>query len=168
MRFIRSKLTFANVIALLALFVALGGSAYAIHLGKNAVKTKNIKDGAVTESKLAGGAVSAAKLSRGAIGADSIGAIVLRTSSVPLPDNSGLSTTAYCNPGEKLLGGTARVNASGSTDVAVEGITPSNPDGSGIVDGESVRPGSGLYAQFHNFPGSTGPTFGSVSVFCLK
>ena len=36
MRFIRSKLTFANVVALLALFIALGGSAYAIHLGKNA------------------------------------------------------------------------------------------------------------------------------------
>ena len=48
MRFIRSKLTFSNVVALLALFVALGGSAYAFHLGKNAVKTKNIKNGAVT------------------------------------------------------------------------------------------------------------------------
>ena len=32
------RISSAHVIALLALFVALGGSAYAIHLGKNAVK----------------------------------------------------------------------------------------------------------------------------------
>jgi hypothetical protein len=168
MRLIRSKLTFANVVALLALFIALGGSAYAIHLGKNAVKSRNIKNGAVTEAKLAEGAVDATKLSPGAVGAGSIGAIVLRTATVPLPDGSGPITVAHCKPGEMLLGGTGRVNASGSSDVAVEGIVPSNPDGSAVVDGESLRPGSGLYAQFHNFPGSTGGSFGSVSAFCLE
>ena len=34
MRLIRSRFTSAHLIALLALFVALGGSAYAIHLAR--------------------------------------------------------------------------------------------------------------------------------------
>ena len=42
----------AFVISIIALFVALGGSAAAIKLGKNAVKTKSIKNGAVSAEKL--------------------------------------------------------------------------------------------------------------------
>lgn len=46
----------AMVVALIALLVGLGGGAYAakkIKLGKNTVKTKNIKNEAVTDQKLA-------------------------------------------------------------------------------------------------------------------
>src|SRR3954452_3076127 len=44
----------ALVVAFIALFVAMGGVGYtAVKLKKNAVKTKNIKNGAVTTSKLA-------------------------------------------------------------------------------------------------------------------
>jgi len=40
---IRSRLTFANVISLVALFVALGGSAYAVtQIDRNSVKSKHI------------------------------------------------------------------------------------------------------------------------------
>jgi hypothetical protein len=42
----------ALVISIIALFVALGGSAAAIKLGKNTVKTKSIKNGAVSAAKL--------------------------------------------------------------------------------------------------------------------
>src|SRR3954465_15034279 len=113
MRIIRSRFTSAHLIALLALFVALGGSAYAFHLGKNAVKTKNIRNGAVVESKLAGGAVvesklaggavSADKLAGGAVGASSLGQVVIQTTSTPMPDNTTKVATATCNPGERLI-----------------------------------------------------------------
>lgn len=44
----------AMIVALIALFVALGGASYAaVKLKKNAVKTKNIANKAVTEKKLA-------------------------------------------------------------------------------------------------------------------
>jgi hypothetical protein len=44
----------AMVVACIALFVAMGGVGYsAIKLKKNSVRTKNIKDGAVTSPKLA-------------------------------------------------------------------------------------------------------------------
>jgi hypothetical protein len=62
------------VISVLALFVALGSSAYAVKvkLGKNVVKTKSIKNGAVTEPKIADGAVTSGKLAGGAVTADKL------------------------------------------------------------------------------------------------
>jgi hypothetical protein len=54
MKKLRPRLTFANVVSCLALFVALGGSAYAAtQLPKNSVGTRQLKDGAVTAAKLA-------------------------------------------------------------------------------------------------------------------
>ena len=47
-----SKLTYSNVIASLALFVALGGAAVAAGLPKNSVGAKQLKNGAVTTKKL--------------------------------------------------------------------------------------------------------------------
>lgn len=46
----------ALIVSIVALFAAIGGGAYAaLKLKKNAVTTKNIKNGAVTEPKLAAG-----------------------------------------------------------------------------------------------------------------
>ena len=44
---LRRKLSFANVVSLIALFVALGGGAYAAVAAKNTVSSKSIKKGAV-------------------------------------------------------------------------------------------------------------------------
>jgi hypothetical protein len=58
----------AMIVALLALCLAVGGTAVAaVKLGKNAVKTKNIKNGAVKESKLAGNAVTEGKIAASAV-----------------------------------------------------------------------------------------------------
>lgn len=62
----------AMLVALLALFVALGGSAYAVKktavAPANSVVTKSIKKDAVTRLKLAKGAVGANQLLPGAVG----------------------------------------------------------------------------------------------------
>ncbi len=51
---LRSKLTYANVMATIAVFVALGGGAYAaIKLPANSVGSKQIKKKAVTPAKVA-------------------------------------------------------------------------------------------------------------------
>lgn len=53
MKLLRAKLTFANVVACLALFVALGGVSYAaLQLPKNSVGSKQLKKKAVTPTKL--------------------------------------------------------------------------------------------------------------------
>jgi hypothetical protein len=55
---LRPRLTFANVISVMALFVALGGSSYAVvHLSKGQVKTKHIAKNAVTTKKVKDGSL---------------------------------------------------------------------------------------------------------------
>jgi hypothetical protein len=50
---IREKLTYANVMASIAVFIALGAGAYAAGLPKNSVGTKQLKDGSVKSAKVA-------------------------------------------------------------------------------------------------------------------
>jgi hypothetical protein len=64
---LKKHLSFANVMSCVALFMALSGVAYAATLGKNAVKTKNIANGAVTAAKIKNSSVTAAKLANGAV-----------------------------------------------------------------------------------------------------
>ena len=54
----RARLTYANVIATLALFIALGGSSYAaLQLPKGSVGTKQLKRNAVTSPKVKPGSL---------------------------------------------------------------------------------------------------------------
>jgi hypothetical protein len=70
----RPKLTYANVVATLALFIAIGGaSAFAAsQLGKNSVGSKQLKKNAVTAAKLKMNAVTTAKLRNEAVTAQKI------------------------------------------------------------------------------------------------
>ncbi len=56
----RQRLSFANVVSLIALFVALGGTAWALE--SNSVRSKHIVDGQVRTPDLAPDSVTAAKL----------------------------------------------------------------------------------------------------------
>ena len=57
MKRIRRNLTFANIVASIALFVALGGASYAAtQLPKNSVGAKQLKNAAVTPAKLSAAA----------------------------------------------------------------------------------------------------------------
>jgi hypothetical protein len=70
---LRPKLTYSNVIATIALFIALGGAAVAASLPKNSVGTKQLKRGAVTTADLRKGAVRAGKLGPKAVVAGKLG-----------------------------------------------------------------------------------------------
>jgi hypothetical protein len=75
LRRLRARLTYANVTATLALFLALGGSAYAIvKLPKNSVGSKQIKAGGVKTPELAKAAVKGTKIATGAVDGSKIAA----------------------------------------------------------------------------------------------
>ncbi len=61
LRRVRSRLSYANVVATLALFIALGGVSYAaVVLPANSVGTKQIKANAVTGAKVKNKSLTAA------------------------------------------------------------------------------------------------------------
>jgi hypothetical protein len=66
---LRPRLTYANVIATLALFLALGGGAYAaIQLPKNSVGSKQLRKNSVIAAKIKNGAVTGAKINLASLG----------------------------------------------------------------------------------------------------
>ena len=83
MRIPRPKLNYANVIATIALFVALGGAAIAAGLPKGSVGPKQLKKGAVTPAAIRKGAVTSGKIAPKAVVAGKLGANAV------LPGNLG-------------------------------------------------------------------------------
>ena len=69
---IRGRLTYANVTATIALFIALGAGAYAAGLARDSVRSKHIKDGQVKEADLGDDAVTATKLGDDAVGSPNV------------------------------------------------------------------------------------------------
>jgi hypothetical protein len=65
------RLTYANAMATIAVFVALGAGAYAAGLAPDSVKSRHIVNGQVKDGDLAGDAVSSLKVADGSLlGAD--------------------------------------------------------------------------------------------------
>jgi hypothetical protein len=81
MKNLRSKLTYANVISTLCLFLLLGGGAAvaASQLGKNSVGTKQLKKHSVTTAKIKKQAITAAKVKNGTLTGTQINASTLGT-----------------------------------------------------------------------------------------
>jgi hypothetical protein len=82
-------LTFARVVSMVAVFVALGAGAYAA--GKDSVKSKQIKDGAVATVDLGDGAVTGQKIADGSItgpdvGNDKLSGADVNESTLQIPD----------------------------------------------------------------------------------
>ncbi|HSI79948.1 MAG TPA: hypothetical protein VK919_04785 [Solirubrobacterales bacterium] len=65
MRRLRPRLTYANAMATIAVFVVLGGGAYATHTHK--IGTADLKNGAVKTKKMANGAVKTKKIGANAV-----------------------------------------------------------------------------------------------------
>lgn len=69
---LRPKLTYSNVIASIALFVALGGAAVAAGLPRNSVGPRQLKRGAVNARAIQRGAVVAGKIGPGSVGSGNL------------------------------------------------------------------------------------------------
>ncbi|MCW3065582.1 MAG: hypothetical protein JWN32_2754 [Solirubrobacterales bacterium] len=96
MRRFRSKLTYANVMATIAVFIALGGSGYAaLKLPRNTVGTKQLRSHAVTNSKLAPGAVTGSRVKpNGLTGAEINEAALGQVPSAHVADHAANADTA--------------------------------------------------------------------------
>ena len=72
---VKARVTFANVVSLMALFVALGGTSYAaVKLSKNSVRSAHIKNGQVKRADVARDAVDSARVKDASLRAEDFAA----------------------------------------------------------------------------------------------
>lgn len=174
---LRPRLTYANVIATLALFLAVsGGAAYAAsQLGKNTVGTTQLKRNAVTGVKVKDRSLLASDFKAGELPVGERGAqgvpgapgatdVVVRYGSEGKPKNNEEDLSiARCLPGETVTGGgfdfldpapgnfeyTLLTNRP-SIDATVEGVAAFPPPGEGSeATGWVVAMGNETGATFY-------------------
>ena len=94
MKQIRSRLTYANVMASLAVFLVLGGGAAFAALGKNTVGTKQLKKNAVTTAKIKNETVTSGKIKNGAVVNGKLGSGAVSTDKIA---DSAVTTVKIAN-----------------------------------------------------------------------
>jgi hypothetical protein len=110
MRAIRSRLTFANVTAAMALFVALGtGTAFALNIDSkdvdnNSIKSKDLKDGKGVKCE---DVVPGEPICLPPSGGDGVGLTNLTIRSNSATVGAGGTVGVDCAPGERATGGGA-------------------------------------------------------------
>jgi hypothetical protein len=167
----RPRFTFANVIACIALFVALGSGAYAAtQLPKNSVGSKQIKKNAVNSAKVKDASLKASdfkpgqlpagpagpqgpKGDTGAPGATSV--VARRNVQDSIGDGTLATESVTCEAGEHLVGGGAAfVNGTNQYEfpAILHGSVPTGPGGKPVLEGQEA---TGWRASATNETGAT-------------
>ncbi len=146
LRFLRG-----NTIALLALFVALGGTTYAAtSLPKNSVGAKQLKKNAVTNPKIANGAVTGAKIANNSVK----GADVLESSLGKVPSASNADNATHATSADTATSATSATNATTVGGASVDSLTLGRSTASTTGGGtsSSCDPGSVVFIDCGNVP----------------
>ena len=131
---IRRQLTYANVMATIAVFgVLAGGGAYAASkvgpkdIKKNAVRAKHVKKNQVKARHVARDAVDTRKLRDGAVSSAKLGAIRVFADRTSVAADEGGSVSVTCPSGQTAIAGGADwpgTNSQTNDDVTITHIRP--------------------------------------------
>jgi hypothetical protein len=169
MQWIRSHLSFANVISVIALFVALGGASYAaVTLPKNSVGARQIKKNGVGASEIKKNAVRAAEIRSNAVGASEIKASAVSTGDVA---DGGIGAADLAD--NSVAGGKITDGSVGLADLAPEATGPrafARVRANGELETEAAGQSRGVDAadiqKDAGAPGGDGQTTGP-GVYCF-
>lgn len=161
MQKLRDRITYANVVATLALFIALGGVSYAaVNLPKNSVGAKQLKKNSVNSAKVRNGSLTLSDFkgsqrkklrgptgatgATGAPGAPGVSGWEIVTAAVK--EVGGVAEKeVLCSAGKRSLGGGAVIEGGEAavSSVAIDGNAPLGAEGSGWIAGahEHTSPG---------------------------
>lgn len=115
MKQIRKRLTYANVMSSIAVFLVLGGAtAIAAGLAKNSVGPKQLKKNAVTTKKIKNNAVTGAKVKNGSLTGADIN--VASLGAVPSAGHAGTADRANAAGTADTVGGVGAAELSYSAD----------------------------------------------------
>jgi len=109
----RPRLSYANVMATIAVFIALGGASYAaLKLPKNSVGAKQLKKGAVTAAKIKNETVTASKVKKGTLTGAQINTSTLGTvpSAVHATAADQATSAAQAAQATTAANGASRIN----------------------------------------------------------
>jgi hypothetical protein len=156
-RKVRPHLSFANVVAVMAMFIALGGFSYAAtkigskQIANNSIRSKDIRTGAVSTSDIktntigtfdiTDGAITTADIADGAIGAgkladNAVGSGKIEDGAV---NNADLARSVAVAKGFATV---AATNVNGPAVVLNHGGQQTSPEANGV---SAVRVGTGIY-----------------------
>lgn len=172
-RSILGRLTYANVMASVAVFIAIGGGAYAAGLAKNSIKSRHIKNSAVKTVDLAPSSVTSAKVADGSLlGKDFAAGALPRGERGSAGPTGPTGPTGPIGPaGAAGRDGANGVNGNdGSPDTPAQvlaKLTQVDGDGSGLVadqvDGVDASGMGAVMSSKSTVPQGAGPTtFASV------
>lgn len=172
----RYRPTAPIVINLIALFIVLGGQAFALtqrnvvtrnDIGAGAVTARNLAPGIVTTGKLGNHAVTKSALAKGAVTGRAIrpssvrGDTLAGTIQIPaaVPDVDAIagvnwttsSGTANCPSGAMLLNGGMAIQSGGNNKAAIQSLLPSSSNASMWVGAISSDTGGASPAQLYAF-----------------
>jgi hypothetical protein len=143
MKSVRKRLTYANVMSSIAVFlVVAGGSAFAANqLGKNTVGSKQLKKNAVTAAKIKNGSVVAAKLGAGAVSGAQLGTGAVTESKLAAGAVSGAKIADGAVGGSKLADGAVTGSKLAAGAVGTANIGP------GAVTGAQINSATVPFSQ---------------------
>ena len=161
MKQLRKRLTYANVMSSIAVFLVLGGGAAfaANQLGKNSVGSKQLKKNAVTAAKIKNNAITAAKIKDGAVNGGK-----LSDGSVTTGKIAGSAVTTDRVAEGAITGGKIASGAVTNDKLATQYL-PSSTLGVPVA-GASVSSGGTVRAWFNRFGGK--PTTEKLSTGSYK
>lgn len=157
----RRHLTFANIVSMLALFIALGGISWAAAtLPKNSVGTKQLKKNAVTNSDIKKNAVTGSKVKSNTLGGSDINESSLAQVPSAASADAAASVGSDIPPVLKRVGSTA---SDADFDTARIAATPVTLVSNGHVSiyGKCFLVGTSLYSVTFAATDSDGTLLGS-------
>ena len=168
MRRMRAQLSYANVMATIAVFgVLAGGGAYAAGVAKNSVKSKQIKDGGVKGLDLAPDAVTGDKIADGSLGKADLGPDALAGATGP----QGPAGAAGKNGDDGDDGAPGADGTQLTPAQALDKVKQVDGPGSGLdadsvdgVDSNTMLRGYTFYKSISN-PSGGGTGFGDLELF---
>jgi hypothetical protein len=148
---LRSKLTYANVMATIAVFLVLTGIGFAVaKLPRKSVGNKQLKNNAVTSKKIHKDAVNASKIKTGAVGRSEIASGAVSTSEI---SNQAVTRNKIADSAIPLLG-TLRTGQTLRGSFNIGGA----PGGAGVESHQGYS---------FQFPFNNSPTSGAANVIDL-
>ena len=150
---LRKRLNYSNIIATMALFIALGGAAVAAGLPKNSVGPKQLKRGAVKTKALARNAVTSGKIAPGAVGPGKLGANAVG------PGNIGNGAVTSAKIGAGAVIASSIKNGVVTTNKLQNGAVTSAKLGANAVGTNNINNGAVTAAKLSN---ELGPLLGNL------